>query len=255
MKVRVLGCSGGIGGWQARTTSLLVDRDVLIDAGTGVADLSLAELAAIDHVFITHSHLDHLAALPLMIDSVADLRDRPVTLHATEATLAAIRNHVFNWAIWPDFSEIAIRGRVALRYETIIVGQGIPLGSGVITALPAEHTVPAVGYLLDSGSGSLCFSGDTTVNDPLWVLLNKVPNLCFLLIETAFPNSGEALARVSKHLCPRMLETELAKLCSSPEVFITHMKPGQDAAILREIGAMAGRLRPAILRDGQVFEF
>ena len=40
MKFRVLGCSGGIGA-RARTTSFLVDDDVLLDAGTGVEDLSI----------------------------------------------------------------------------------------------------------------------------------------------------------------------------------------------------------------------
>ena len=93
MRVRVLGCSGGIGGRHLRTTSLLVDHDILIDAGTGLPDLPLAELAAIDHVFITHSHLDHIAALPLMVDSVEDLRERPLTIHATAATLETIRSH------------------------------------------------------------------------------------------------------------------------------------------------------------------
>ena len=88
MRVKVLGCSGGIGG-GGRTTSLLVDHDILIDAGTGLVDLSLPELVAIDHVFVTHSHLDHIAALPLMIDAVADLRDAPVTIHATGATISS----------------------------------------------------------------------------------------------------------------------------------------------------------------------
>ena len=106
MKVRILGCSGGIGGRHLRTTSLLVDNDILVDAGTGVGDLAIAELAQIDHVFITHSHLDHLASLPFMVDTVGDMRSRPVIVHATEATLEIIRAHIFNWAIWPDFSVI-----------------------------------------------------------------------------------------------------------------------------------------------------
>ena len=123
MRVQVLGCSGGIGGVNARTTSLRVDHDILIDAGTGLADLSLPELAAIDHVFVTHSHLDHIAALPLMIDAVADLRESPVTIHATAVTLETIRSHIFNWAIWPDFSEIAVRDRQVMQYRPIAVGQ------------------------------------------------------------------------------------------------------------------------------------
>ena len=103
MKLRILGCSGGIGG-NARTTSMLVDHDVLIDAGTGVGDLSLSEMTLIDHIFITHSHLDHLACMPLLMDSVGFMRDKPVMIYVTEATLKIIREHVFNWEIWPDFT-------------------------------------------------------------------------------------------------------------------------------------------------------
>lgn len=70
MQVRVLGCSGAIAR-DARTTSFLLDDRILIDAGTGVGDLTLEEMLRIEHVFLTHSHLDHIAALPLMIDSMA----------------------------------------------------------------------------------------------------------------------------------------------------------------------------------------
>ena len=172
MKIRILGCSGGIGGRHLRTTSMLVDHDVLVDAGTGVADLSLAELGAIDHIFLTHSHLDHIASLPLLIDTVMDMRiGRPVTVHASEATLAILRQHVFNWLVWPDFSEIPSReASLPAVPGPWSWGQRVDLGCGrSITALPAEHTVPAVGYLLDSGSNSLAFSGDTTSNDSFWL--------------------------------------------------------------------------------------
>jgi ribonuclease BN (tRNA processing enzyme) len=106
MKVQVLGCSGGIGGRDLRTTSLLVDDDILIDCGTGVGDLSLDQLVRIDHLFLTHAHLDHIACLPLLIDTVCDLRDKPLVVHATAATIAVLRDHIFNWAVWPDFSVI-----------------------------------------------------------------------------------------------------------------------------------------------------
>ena len=255
MKVRVLGCSGGIGGGYLRTTSLLVDHDILIDAGTGLAELPLPELAAIDHVFITHSHLDHIAALPLMIDSVADLRDQPVTIHATAATLETIRSHVFNWAIWPDFSEIAIRNRAVMQYRTIAVGQKLVLGERNITAVPAEHTVPSVGYHLDSGAGSLVFTGDTTVNDPFWTVVNGIDNLRYLIIETAFSNRDQSLAHISKHLCPCLLREELAKLSRQADIYITHLKPGQIEAIMGEIAEECGDFSPQMLRNELVFEF
>lgn len=257
MKVRILGCSGGIGGGHLRTTSMLVDHDILIDAGTGVTELSLAEMARIDHVFITHSHLDHIASLPLMIDSVADMRDKPITVYATEATLETIQNHIFNWAIWPDFSEISIREEAVMQYQSIRVGQKIPFGARAITALPAEHTVPAVGYHLDSGVGSLVFTGDTTVNDAFWPVLRKITRLRYLIIETAFSNAGKRLAIVSKHLCPSLLGEELARSGLPPdvEVHITHLKPGQIELIMGEIEQCARAFAPRMLRNDQVFEF
>jgi len=234
---------------------MLVDHDILIDAGTGATELSLAELASIDHVFITHSHLDHIAALPLLIDSLAEQRTKPVTVHATGATLDILRTHIFNWAIWPDFSEISVRRKAVMQYSEIHVGQGIRLGERTITAVPAEHTVPAVGYHLDSGNGSFVFTGDTTVNDAFWPVINQIDNLRYLVIETAFSNQERRLAVRSKHLCPSLLGEELAKLTQQPEIYVSHLKPGQIELIMNEIEDCAGRFHPELLQNNQVFEF
>lgn len=255
MKARILGCSGGIGGRHLRTTSILVDHDILIDAGTGVADLSIAELAAIDHVFITHSHLDHIASLPLMIDTIFDMRERPLTVHATESTIEILRHHVFNWAVWPDFTEIPDRDRPAMRFKPLAVGQRVRLGKRTITALPAEHTVPAVGYHLESGSGSLVFSGDTGVNDAFWPIVNRIPDLRFLIIECAFSNREQRIALLSKHLCPQLLASELLRFTGNAEIFITHLKPGQIELTMAEIEECVGQFRPRMLQNNQVFEF
>ena len=74
MRIRILGCSGGIGA-GSRTSAMLIDDDVLLDAGTGIGDLELDDLHAIRHVFLTHAHLDHIAGLPMLIDSMAFLPD------------------------------------------------------------------------------------------------------------------------------------------------------------------------------------
>ena len=124
MKVRVLGCSGAIAR-DCRTTSFLIDDDLLIDAGTGVGDLTLAEMCAIEHVFLTHSHLDHIAALPLMVDAVASRRTSPLQIHALEGTIAALRRHVFNDIIWPDFSRIPSLQAPRISFHALAVGQMI----------------------------------------------------------------------------------------------------------------------------------
>jgi len=255
VRLRVLGCSGGIGGRHLRTTSFLVDSDVLIDAGTGVGDLSLAELSLIDHIFVTHSHLDHVTSIPFLVDTVGGMRSRPVVVHATRATTEILKNHLFNWSIWPDFSEIPSPEQPFMRYEEIEVGRTVTIDGRAFTAIPANHTVPAVGYHLDSGKGSLVFSGDTGANDELWKIANRVRNLKYLIIETAFSNKERQLAEVSRHLCPEMLAEELAKLERSAEIFVTHLKPGEIELTMQEIEDGAGAFRPKMLQNNQVLEF
>jgi ribonuclease BN (tRNA processing enzyme) len=228
MKLKVLGCSGGIGG-NLHTTSFLLDHDVLIDAGTGVGELSLTELAKIDHIFVTHSH-------------------------ASEDTLDILRQHVFNWKIWPDFSKIPNAHRPYLRYQTMELGQTVVLNGRKITSLPANHVVPAVGYLLDSGKESLVFTGDTTTCDALWKVVNQIENLRYLIIETAFSNSEKDLAIVSKHLCPSLLAEELAKLKRKAKVFITHLKPSEMDLTMQEIKECGCALDPKMLLNNQEFE-
>jgi ribonuclease BN (tRNA processing enzyme) len=255
MQVRILGCSGGIGGRHLRTTSMLVDNDILIDAGTGVADLSLAELAQIDHVFITHTHMDHIACLPMMIDTVGDMRNRPLMVYATHPTIEILRTHVFNWAVWPDFSEIPSASKPFMRYENLALGESVELDGRRITPLPANHTVPAVGYQMDSGTTSLVFSGDTGGQCPeFWAAVNKIDNLRHLIIETAFSNAERRLAVMSKHLCPSMLVEELVHLQRDVEIYITHLKPGQIELTMQEIEDGVGELRPRMLQNNQVFE-
>lgn len=255
MRLRVLGCSGGIGGRHLRTTSFLVDGDVLLDAGTGVGDLSLAELSLVDHIFVTHSHLDHVASIAFIADTVGGMRGQPIIVHATRETIAILKNHIFNWEIWPDFTQIPTPQAPFMRYAEIELGRTVALAGRAFTPLPAVHTVPAVGFLLDSGKGSLVFTGDTTTNDPLWAIVNKIANLKQLIIECAFCNREKNLAIMSKHLCPSMLAEELAKLERSCEIFITHLKPGEIELTMEELEEYAGQYRPRMLQNNQVIEF
>jgi len=253
MQVRVLGCSGGIGA-RARTTSFLVDHDILLDAGTGVEDLSVEELAGIDHVFLTHSHLDHIAALPLLVDSVGGLRSRPLVVHALPETILALKTHIFNWVIWPDFTEIPHYERPWMVFEPIGIDSTVELAGRWVRSLPANHTVPALGFHIFNERAALVFSGDTGPNDEFWRIVNSVENLRYLIIETAFPNRDQDLAVTSRHLYPIQLGQELEKLKREPQVLVTHLKPSDRKVIERELDAWAGRFAPRVLERGDVFE-
>lgn len=254
MKIRILGCSGGIGGRHLRTTSLLVDHDILVDAGTGVGDLSLVELSAIDHVFITHTHLDHIAMLPLIVDAVGERRARPLTVHGSAAVIGILRNHLFNWSVWPDFSEIPTPEKPFLEFSELRPGRALTINGRTLTPLPADHTVPAVGYLIDSGEASLAFSGDTGPCPALWKKINRVRNLKALIVECAFSNQERRLADISKHLCPELLAAELAQLERECDIYITHLKPGQIELTMAEIEEGIGALNPRMLQNGEVIE-
>ena len=254
MKLRILGCSGGIGD-GAQTTAMLLDDDILIDAGTGVGRLSFSELVKIDHIFVTHAHLDHVAFIPFLVDTVGSLRARPITIHAIQATLDILQEHLFNWQIWPDFTEIPDYNLPYMRYEALSLDHTIVLEGRKITPLPANHVVPAVGYHLDSDQASLVFTGDTTTNDTLWTAVNKIKNLKYLIIESAFCNQKRDIAIRSKHLCPSLLAEELEKLEQTPEIFITHLKPGEADVTMREIQQCIRRYSPHRLESDQLFEF
>lgn len=235
MKVRVLGCSGAIAK-DCRTTSFLIDGEVLIDAGTGVGDLTLDEMRGIDHVFLTHSHLDHVAALPLMVDAIAARRTTPVQIHALAGTIAALQAHIFNDVIWPDFSRIPTPEAPFISFHEITIGQTLPLKGKMIEVLPAVHTVPAVGYAITAGTGCWVFSGDTERNPAFWKRVNEL-NVVMLVIETAFSNREKDLAKLSLHLSPVVLANELDFISRDKKypIYITHTKPAETALIMAEI--------------------
>src|SRR5436190_3580453 len=171
MKIRVLGCSGGIGG-SLRTTSFLVDDDVLLDAGTGVGDLSLEALAKIDHIFVSHSHLDHVTSIPFLVDTVCWMRGAPIVVYGIKETLDILRTHLFNWRLWPDFTQIPDAQKPFMVYRELQVGEVVEIKGRRFMPIPANHTVPAVGYVVSSPRACLIYSGDTSVNDGLWQAVN-----------------------------------------------------------------------------------
>lgn len=254
MKLTVLGCGGGIGSGR-HTTCFLLDEDVLVDAGTGITALSLEQLAKIDHVFLTHSHLDHVLGLPLLIDAVGDRRKQPVIVHALPDTLEILDQHLFNWKLWPDFREIPDASAPWLKFERMPLGSSVSMDGASITSLPAHHTVPACGYRFSNGRRSLVFTGDTTRSEALMHSLNEMDGLTDLIIETSFENSLRDIAVASMHHWPDSLAQELKHLKPNPRIWITHLKPGNEAPIIDELKRRIPGRDIAPLVQGQVIEW
>lgn len=241
MTLRVLGCSGSIAA-GCKTTAFLLDDDVLIDAGSGVGDLPLDALTRIDHVFVSHAHLDHILSIALLADSVMRLRlaqgRGPIQVHALPDTLAALRTHIFNGVIWPDFTRLPSAEHPVLRLVPFAEGDvlaEVGRKKRRIEVLSAAHTVPAVGFAVDDGRW--VYSGDTGPNPALWQRLRTM-TVAHLVIETAFSNEEQPLADISRHLCPATLGQELAQLAGAIDVGITHIKPGEMDAVMAEIARL-----------------
>ena len=255
MILHVLGCSGAIAA-GCKTTAFLLDDDILIDAGTGVGDMPLDAMARVDHILVSHSHLDHVVSIGLLADSVLRLRrargSAPIKVHALPETLAALRAHIFNGFIWPDFTRLPSAEQPVLELVPFAIGDVLHLNGKRIEVLSASHTVPAVGFAVDGGAaGWWVYSGDTGPNPLLWQRLASM-KVAHLVIETAFGDEEKALAHISQHLCPASLGAELAQLGGSIDVHITHIKPGEMDAVMIEIGRLGTPHRINALSAGQV---
>lgn len=253
MQIRVLGCSGGIGD-GLRTTSFLVDDDILIDAGTGVGDLTLDEMGSLRHIFITHSHLDHITGVPLLLDTLFGTIDEAVNLYALPATLAVIREHVFNWQIWPDFEELSTTVRPVISFHEMNAGESQMIANRNIEMIKVNHTVPGVAYRIQSETGGVfCFSGDTTTNDSLWDALNAGERLDLFILECAFANHDIEISKLAKHYCPSLLADDLKKLKHKPNIMLTHFKPGEEYKILHECRQSIEGFTVNSLVGGEIF--
>lgn len=253
MRITVLGCNGSITG-NRRTTCYQVDDDVLIDAGTGAGDLTLEQSVAIDTVFLTHTHLDHCALLPMLSDAAGNSRDEPLTVYALAETIAALKANMFNNKLWPDYTALPTPERPYVRFRPIAVGETVELNGRRFTALPTRHAIPCVGYRVDNGTASWVYSGDTTLCPEFWQALNGMDNLRHLLIETTFLNANSAGAARSGHMTAALLAQGLRLLQRPMELHIVHMEAGREEDTLREIEAAVADFSPTPLHPGQVFE-
>jgi len=252
MKVRVLGCSGGVG-VGLRTTSIIVDDDILIDAGSGVGDLTLDEMSNLRHVFLTHTHMDHFAFLPLLVDSIFDgIRD-PIVVHAQASTIEALKTHIFNWTIWPDFAKLPTEQSPVMRYEVMEPGETLTIKDRTFEMIEVNHIVPGVAYRVETNDGAFAYSGDTTTNDNLWETLNARKALKFLIVETAFANSELDLSKKAGHYTPELLAKDINKLQHNPKIYISHTKPGQEDKIVLECQQAIPNRDVLRLNGGDIF--
>ena len=252
MKVRVLGAHGAEG-LQQRPSSFLIDGRTLVDAGTVGAALSVEQQMQIEHALISHSHLDHVAGLAFLTETIALAGStRPLVLASIAPVIDALATSLFNNVVWTDFTSIP-EPSPALRYLPLAANQEHAIGGLRVTPVPVSHTVPTAGFVVHDGTTGFVYSGDTGPTEALWEVARRTPQIRAVILECSFPNRFAFVADVAKHLTPSLVEREIEKLPAAAEVWIFHIKPQFREETAEELRRIASR-RVVLLQEDEVYD-
>jgi ribonuclease BN (tRNA processing enzyme) len=240
MKIRVLGAHGAEGLAQ-RPSAFLLDDTVLIDGGTVGGALASIEQLAITHALVSHSHLDHIAGLAYLTETLALCEaETPVTIASLDPVVAALRTSIFNDIVWPDFTRVPSPQAPVLRFQSLREDVEQQVAGFWVRPVPVTHTVPTSGFVVHDGTSALVYSGDTGPTEALWKAAAEVRGLRAVILECAFPNRLGALAEVARHMTPELIRRELDKMPADVPVLIFHVKPQFYDEIGEELGAVSG---------------
>jgi ribonuclease BN (tRNA processing enzyme) len=240
---------------EQRLTCFLIDDRVTIDAGSIALALTDEQRRTVRDIIITHPHMDHIASLPIFIDDLFGSLEEPIRVHATQEVIDALERDVFNWMVYPRFSELSNEHGPVMEYRPFRAGEEFKVAHLRITAVEVNHIVPTVGMMVSDGKTNVAFSSDTAETEDFWKLVNRTPQVAALLIEASFPNSMAKLAEVSRHFTPESLNRELRKLeHDGLDILTVHLKPAYRETMVKELLALEiPKLQ--IMEPGRVYEW
>jgi len=247
MKIEMLGVYGGqLPG--KRLTNFRVNDNILVDAGAATSTLDLEAQTGIDHILVSHVHLDHIKDIPFLADNVIGRRKRPIEVIGEPAVIEALQAHFLNNTIWPDFSSIPSSDAPVLRLrpeheETVFEVAGLR-----VELVRSNHPVPTFAMFITEGESTLLYTADTGPTERIWERARDYPTLKAVILETSFPNAMQELSLLSGHLSPCHLPAELKKLRRDDlPIYLYHFKPAFEEQLNREVDALGdARIAPAI---------
>jgi ribonuclease BN (tRNA processing enzyme) len=235
-------------------TSYLINDTLALDAGSIGLYKTPRDQARIKHVLISHTHMDHIASLPIFLENVFNRGPECVTIHGSETVLETLQRDLFNDRLWPDFVALAPHGIRFLKMNTLRPGEPIELEGLKITPVPVNHVVPTLGFVIEDGNATVVIPSDTGPTEVIWQLANRASNLKAVFLEACFPNSMTALAEGAKHLTATMFAREVKKIERPVPLLAMHIKPVFRAQIVQELQAL-GLANLSIARIGFDYEF
>lgn len=224
---------------EQRLTCFLIDECVAVDAGSIALALNSQQREQVRDIIVTHPHMDHIASLPIFIDDLYPTLQSPIRIYATSEVIALLERDIFNWNVYPRFSELKNDFGPVMEYVPIPTGREFKVAHLTVTAVPVNHIVPTVGLLVSDGKTTVAFSSDTMETQEFWDVINRAPAIDAILIEASFPDSMSQLAEVSRHFTPASLKQELRKLHhNGMDILAVHIKPAYREKIIEELNAL-----------------
>ncbi|HEX8140878.1 MAG TPA: 3',5'-cyclic-nucleotide phosphodiesterase [Pyrinomonadaceae bacterium] len=240
---------------EQRLTCFLIDDRVTVDAGSIAIALSDEQRNTVRDVIVTHPHMDHIASLPIFIDDLFGFLDGPIRVHATPEVIETLERDIFNWVVYPRFSELSNERGPVMQYVPFRHGEEFQVAHLRVTAVPVNHIVPTVGLVVSDEKTTVAFSSDTYETEEFWELVNRTERVDALLIEASFPDAMAKLAEVSRHFTPALLHKELRKLeHNGLDILAVHLKPAYRDTLVAELQAL-NVPRLTIMEPGRVYEW
>lgn len=237
MDIRLVASSIGNGITYQYLMSYIVNGSVAIDAGCIGLLSPLDDQFRIRHVLLSHSHLDHIATLPIFLDNVYQDGPECVSIYGHPETLDSLRTDFFNGRVWPDLVELEKTGARFMKLIPLQPEETVRIESLEILPVELDHLMPTYGFVLTSEGVSVAIISDTAPTERIWEVLRETPNLEAIFLEASFPDSMQWLAEKSKHLCSSALSRELDKLGRPVRTIAVHIKPAYHEQIVRELSA------------------
>ena len=253
MYVKVLGaCGSNIP--KKNLSSYLLGSNIVFDAGNITSYLGVKAQTKIEHIFITHPHLDHIKDIAFLADNRSiNGKGKQLLLYSTANILSYIKEYILNDKIWPDFSSIPDPTNPIVKLCPIEEEEPVLVEGYTITAYKVNHPVPAVGYLVERDGKSLFYTGDTGPTKSLWEKLSR-KIIDVLIVDVSLPNRMKKFAIEWGHLTPELLFEDLKILKEKPKrIYIAHVKYPYAKQIEKELKKLFGP-KFKILRGGELIK-
>jgi Metal-dependent hydrolases of the beta-lactamase superfamily III len=214
LEFEFLGTNGSVADIDGANTSLIVragDRKFLVDVSS-----SVSRALDVDCVILTHSHIDHVFALPSLIHQMwLTGRKEKLTVYAMGKTLKIANEMVelFNLRAKKGIFDIEI---CEIGFDSVMQGKAI--------ALKNDHTEDSFSLLFEEGGKKLYYTSDTR---PLSLTDVRVENSDVLVTEASGLSKNEEVL-IRKGHSSGLDSGTLAKKIGAGNLYLCHLPSGDE---------------------------